>query len=136
MINHDIIDDALGLIGVLAETEEASLEQCEHALRKLNNLLSQWLLDGIDLEWSPQTMDDIGAEAPLPVGTENAVIYYLAFAEAPHYGKQVTPEMASAGASFYAALLRRAMNDQLNEVRSGLPYGDGQLLPRTDITQG
>lgn len=126
MLLHDLIDDALALLGVIAETQEASPEQCELCIRKLNAVLAQWELDQIDLQWSPVTMADLSSQAPLEAGSELAVTYYLAFAVAPHFRRQVTPEMLEAGAAFFNSLQRRSVIDQIVEIRAQLPRGEGQ----------
>lgn len=133
MILHDLIDDALALLNVIAETEEASPEQCKLCIRKLNAMLAQWELDQIDLQWSAVTMADLSSPAPLEAGAELAVTYYLAFAVAPHFRRTVTPEMLAAGKAFYDSLLRRAMTDQMVEVHVQRAFGDGQTI-LTDIT--
>jgi hypothetical protein len=133
MILHDLIDDALSLIGVLAETQSASAEQCDLAIRKLNLLLAQWELDGIDLQWTPVSDADLSEEMPLPSGSEIAVEYYLAFALAPNFRKQVSQELVSAGQSFYDSLVRRTVVDQIAAQRPDRAFGEGQTF-FTDIT--
>ncbi len=134
MILHDLFDEALSLIGVLAEGQEATKEQCLLCIRKINLLLAQWELDGIDLEFIPVDMDSLPQEVAIPSGSEHAVIYYLAFALAPNYRKTVTQEMYAAGQSFYSSLVRRTVTDQMAEVRVLRPQGEAQSTVTTDIT--
>lgn len=125
--NVDLIRDALSLINVIG-VEESVVEpgQSEHALRKQNALLAQWKTNEIDLQYYPQTMDQLGDPCPIPEDAELAVTYYLAFGLAPHYGKQVSPEMIALAKTYYDDLLNKAISDQIKPVTIDRPFGDAQ----------
>ncbi len=127
--NVEIIRDALGLLGVLSEVEEASAEQGAHGLRVMNELLEQWQADGVRVGQWPQT--DLSATSPLAGNVLAAVKANLALALGPYYGKALAPtEMMRAG-GLYQKLVRDAVNAELEPADMGhLPgaYGDLDIL--------
>lgn len=125
--NAELLRNALTLINVFGVGEAIEPEHAQHALNKLNAVLADWEANGINLNFYPQTMEDLGSISPIPDEAELAVTYYLAFALAPHYGKQVNPEMAQLGSSYYGRLLRNAVADVMTPSRlDNLPRGTGQ----------
>jgi hypothetical protein len=134
--NAELIRDALSLINVLGVGEAAEPEHSELAVRKLNALLSDWEADGVNLQFYPQTMDDLGGNCPVPDDAILAVTYYLAFALAPHYGKVVSQEMSTLGAGYYARLVREGVVSRMKPVDlSNVPVGEGQFR-RGNILNG
>lgn len=133
--NVKLIRNALSLIKVLRVGEAAEAEHSEMGMDKLNALLADWEADGVNLQYFPQTIDDLGNDCPIPNDAELAVTYYLAFALAPHYGKQIDPAMVTLGEKYYARLTRDAVSEKLIEVRVARPAseaGSGSY----DITHG
>ena len=123
----ELIRDALTLINVLGVGEAAEPEHSEFALRKLNALLADWEADGVNLQYYPQTMDELGAQCPVPDDAILAVTYYLAFALAPSYGKQVDPKMLALGGQYYSRLTRDSVLARMRPADlSNLPVGEGQ----------
>jgi hypothetical protein len=134
--NAEVIRDALSLINVLGVGEAAEAEHSELGVRKLNALLSDWEADGVNLQFYPQTMDDLGGNCPVPDDTILAVTYYLAFALAPHYGKVVSQEMSALGSGYYARLVREGVVSRMQPVDlSNMPVGEGQFR-RGNILNG
>lgn len=132
----ELIRDALTLINVLGVGESAEPEHSEHAIRKLNAVLADWEADGVNLQYYPQTMDELGAACPIPDDAILAVTYYLAFALAPNYGKIVSQEMTALGGSYYARLTRQSVVTKMQPAdMSDMPVGEGQRL-RGDIING
>lgn len=127
--NNEIIRDALGLLGVLRETESPSAEQGDHGLRILNELLEQWAGEGIEIGQWPQT--DVNDTSPLDIRVLSAVKANLAVALSPYYGIAVAPtEMERAG-RLYRHLLRDVAVNRLQEAdMTHLPgvYGDWNIL--------
>lgn len=122
--NSQIIQDALGLLGVLQETEVMSAEQGAHGLRVLNELMADWEQDGIDLQFYEQTT--LADTTPVPDHAILATKYYLAMALAPYYARPVSPEFVALGDKYYSRLVRDAMTEQLRPVdMSHLPVGEG-----------
>lgn len=134
--NLELVRDALSLINVLGIGESAEPEQSEHALRKLNQLMEDWKEDGVDLQYHPQSMDDLAAECPIPADTELAVTHYLAIAIAPHYGKPLGPGLLSLADKYYGRLTRVAVTEQMKPASmSHLARGEGDWYD-FDITTG
>jgi hypothetical protein len=130
--NAELIRNAFTLINVYAVGESIDPEHSQFGLSKLNSVLADWEASGINLNFTPQVMDDLGATCPIPEEAELAVTYYLAFALAPHYGKTVNPQEIQLGASYYARLLRIAVSDVMRPARlDNLPRGTGLLRLRT-----
>jgi hypothetical protein len=118
----------LTLINVVGVGEPVEPEHSEFALRKLNALLADWEADGVNLQYYPQTMDELGAQCPIPDDAVLAVTYYLAFALAPSYGKQVDPKMLALGAQYYARLTRESVLAKMQPASlTNLPVGEGQF---------
>lgn len=133
--NVDLVRDALSLINVIGIGEAAEPEQSEHALRKLNQILEDWKEDGVDLQFYPQTMDDLASNCPIPPDAELAVTHYLAIAVAPHYGKPVSRELLALADRYYSRLTRVAVSEKLEPVdMSHMSRGEGQdVYPFVDI---
>jgi hypothetical protein len=74
--NAQIIEDSLRLIGVIAETQPASAEQGSNALRKLNQLMETWAVDGVEVGYFAQTSTT--ATCPIPAWAERGVTARLA----------------------------------------------------------
>ena len=111
--NSDLIKDALSLIGVLNEVQEPSPEQGAHGLRALNSLMAAWQKKGLDLQYFTQTSTN--DDTPIPEECQAVVTYYLSFALAPYYGRQVTPEMRSLASELYDVLVREAVQFAMQE---------------------
>lgn len=125
--NADLLRNAFTLINVYGVGEAIDPEHAAFALSKLNSVLADWEAQGINLNFTPQVMDELGAQCPIPEESELAVTYYLGFALAPHYGKTVNPEAIQLGTSYYARLLRIAVQDVMRPARlDNLPRGTGQ----------
>lgn len=122
--NADVIKGALGLIGVIAETETASAEQADHALAILNDFMEDWLASGVDVGQWPQT--DVDDEFPGPSGVVATVKAHLAIHLAPYYQAQVSPVVVAMASSGYARLLRESVVAQMVEQdMTHLPMGAG-----------
>ncbi len=135
--NAELIRDALTLINVIGVGEAVEPEHSEFALRKQNALLADWEADGVNLQYYPQTMDELGAACPIPDDAILAVTYYLAFALAPSYGKEVDPKMLALGASYYDRLTREGVKAKMRPADlSNLPVGEGQSAAGFDIYTG
>lgn len=126
--NAELIRDALTLINVLGVGEAAEPEHSEFALRKQNALLADWEADGVNLQYYPQTMDELGAQCPIPEDSILAVTYYLAFALAPSYGKEVDPKMLALGAQYYSRLTRESVAARMQPSVPSVPVGEGQRI--------
>lgn len=125
MLNLEVIQDALGLIGVNAEGAPVTAEQGEHGLRVMNNLLAEWAADGVDVGHFPQVAT--GEDFPGDNSVALAVQYNMALTMAPTYGKQVDPVVVGLAGRFYARLVRDAVIALAEPVSSSLPRSEGQF---------
>jgi hypothetical protein len=122
--NSLLISDALGLLGVLQETEVMTAEQGAHGLRTLNQVMADWEQDGVDLQYFEQVA--LPDETPLPDHAIMAAKYYLAIALAPFYAARVPPEFLTLADKYYSRLTRDSISQQLrvSSLRH-LPHGRG-----------
>lgn len=132
--NADVIKGALGLLGVLAETETASAEQADHALGVMNDFMEDWLAAGIDVGQWPQT--DVDDDFPGPSGTISVVKAHLAIHLAPYYERQVNAITLGVAQAGYARLLRdgvvsRMVEQDMTHLMMGAGHG-GEYDIETD----
>ena len=122
--NADVIRDALGLLGVVAETEEASEEQAQLGLRILNDFMEEWLANGIDVGQWPQT--DVDDEFPGPSGVIQTTKATLAIHLAPYFERQPSAIVVATASAGYNRLMREAFVGQMQERDlTHLPMGSG-----------
>lgn len=105
--NTEIITDALRLLKVLAEGETPSAEQASDALRRMNQMLATWEVDGVVLGYFAQS--DSTTTCPVPDWAEKGVMGMLAIELAPEYGAQISQEAAKVADDGYSLILRRVM---------------------------
>ena len=124
MTNLEIINAALRLLGVIAETETPSAEQGATGLSVMNDMLEDWSGRGIDVGQWPQTALD--AEFPGPTTVEGVCKANLAVWLAPYYAAPLRPEVAGLAGAGYSRLLREAMLAQLQPATmTHLHQGEG-----------
>jgi len=106
--NLDIIEDALELLGVIADGESASAEDGAFALRKLNQMLSGWEVDGVALGYFQQSSTT--DPCPIPDWAEKGVYGRLAMDMAAHFQRTLTPEAVRTADEGYELILRRVIS--------------------------
>lgn len=122
--NSELITDALGLLGVVGETETMSAEQGAHGLRTLNQIMADWEQDGVDLQYFAQT--ELADDTPVPDHAILAAKYYLAIALAPFYAARVPPEFLALADKYYTRLRRDAVKANVRPTDlTRLPAGQG-----------
>jgi hypothetical protein len=123
MSNLVFVNDALSLIGVLAQSQNASAEDGALALRAANEMVDEWADDGVTVNWSPQSsLDD---ECPL-VGNElTAVKHHLAIRLCPHFGREPSPTLLALALAAYGKLQRKQMVQGMAPVEIPLPRAEG-----------
>lgn len=120
--NSEVIRDALGLLGVLAESESLSAEQADHGLRVLNDMMADWEIDGIETEYYPQT--DVNAD--FPADDVACAKYNLAVELAPHYQAPIADAVAVKATMYYQRKVRDAVRDAMLEAdTSHISLGTG-----------
>ncbi len=123
MSNLSLVNDALRLIGVLPEGQNASAEQGETALSTVTELVDEWQDDGIVVTWEPNPQ--LNGECSL-VGTElNAVKYALAVKLCPEYGREPPASLVMLANNAVNKLIRQQINRALEAVDTFLPVSEG-----------
>jgi hypothetical protein len=84
----DIIGSALRKISAVDPNEPLDAGDIESCLSALNRLAMRWESKTITLGWSPIT--DPYATIPVPIESEDALVYNLAIMIAPEYGAAVS----------------------------------------------
>lgn len=129
--NAQIIGDALSLLKVIAEGETPSAEHSAHGLRKLNQMLATWEVDGIALGYHAQT--DATATCPIPDWAEKGVYGSLAIEVAADYGAQLSAEAMKTADDGYTLILRRIISlGMQGSDMSHLGAGGGRYNINTD----
>lgn len=124
MTYADFIRDALGMLGILGETETASAEQADHGLRVLNNLVFDWQADGVDIPWA--TVTSATATMTLHERDQQAVLANLALRLAPSYGVALSPALVDTAQNGWNRVLRDSLTRSARVQRMDhLPIGEG-----------
>lgn len=84
---RDVIEQAMQELGVLHASESPSGDETADALTRMNQMLTSWLYDGIDLEF--ESVTDVDSEVPYPDDHISAFSSNLAVRLAPIFG--ITP---------------------------------------------
>jgi hypothetical protein len=133
--NLEIIADALRALNVINEIQTPSAEQGAKCLRKLNQLLAKWAVDGTVLGYFAQS--DTSATCPIPDWAECGVANHLALYIAADFGAEPSIVVIAAADSGFQTILRTVMNLKLEGVdMSHLPVGSGHYGAGFDITTG
>jgi hypothetical protein len=122
MSNLTLVSDALSMIGVLPEGQEASAEQGTLALRLVDEMTGEWNDDGVIVTWdsNPRLDDDCHL-----LGTEmNAVKYGLAVKLCAYYGRMPTPDIAGLAANAYTRLARQQMARGMQPLEVPMPKSE------------
>lgn len=101
----DMITDALRLGNVIDENEDPSAEQGVKGLRVLNQMVAQWVVDGIRLPW--HIVEDLDDDLPIDVKDERGLKYNLAVELAGEYGVELLPRVQMIAEDTYAGLAKR-----------------------------
>lgn len=88
LTNVQVISKALGELRLVAEGESATAAQGADALAILNQMMAEWSVSDMDLNFPPQ--DTLSATCPIPTWAESAVISNLAVKCAPQFAAPLT----------------------------------------------
>lgn len=83
----DIVRRSMRLIGVLAEGEVPTAEQASDALAALQGMIGEWETRGLRLGALVDSTIALSGDLPLPPTHLNAMVFNLAVAIAPEYGR-------------------------------------------------
>ncbi|HEU4611531.1 MAG TPA: hypothetical protein VFS15_05620 [Kofleriaceae bacterium] len=103
----DMLTDAMRLCNLLDENEVPSAEQGVKGLRTMNQMVAQWVEDGIRLPW--HIVADLDDTLPIDVKDERGLKYNLAVELAGEYGMEVLPRVQEIAAETKAGLEKRYM---------------------------
>lgn len=102
-----MITDAMRLANLIDENETPSAEMGVAGLRSMNQMVAQWVEDGIRLPW--HIVAELDDELPIDVKDERGLKYNLAVELAGEYGMEPLPRVQQIAASTYAGLEKRYM---------------------------
>lgn len=126
---QDVVRDALQLLNVITEIDSPSAEQGQHGLRVLNDMMAQWLEDGLDVEYVPS--DDLTADIDVDRAALRAIKYGLAVDLAQHYRGTLTPDVAAVAQQAYDILYRNRFElpelDMSHMARGEASYSDWDI---------
>lgn len=120
---RDLIAAALGELGLAEYIFDASADELEDALNRMNRMAAQW--DGMGLRLGYSMSTDIDAESGLPDTAEEAFTTNLALRLAPTFGKTPSPETkVAAKQAFNALYVARRPRPEM-QLPGNLPMGAG-----------
>jgi hypothetical protein len=126
MLVLELVTGSLRQIGIIGETQDASAEQGQDAVTRLNDLMLSLEEDDVDLGWNPKstTADTV----VLPLGEVGTIKALLAVVLAGSYGVEVPPITALTADTGYKRLLRKGLQQAMRETRPSNPRGDSQYF--------
>ena len=118
--NLDVITTAMRLANIINERETPSGAQGETGLDLLNDMMSDWEADGIELGYYPQTL----TSATIPIEDEHlrGAKYGLARDVAAHYGVDLPLETMRIAELTYARLSKQTTEEFTTDF-SHMPMG-------------
>ena len=129
--NQNLIDRALGKLGIVEAGESANATDSATALDILNDMLMEWAQKDLDLNWF--TQDTLGDTAPLPKWAVKGVIANLAVACATDFRSPIPNDLAVEARQGKRTIGNTLINLALEGAdMSHLPQGQG-IAGRYDI---
>lgn len=125
---RQFVEAALEEIGLAAYVFDASPQQLEAALRRLDALMADWNGRGVRLSYPLPTapeFSDIDAESDVPDYANEAIILNLALRLAPSYGKQVMPDTKINAKNAYNTMMARTALPMEYQLPGAMPLGAG-----------
>jgi hypothetical protein len=125
---RQFVTAALEELGLASYVFDASPEQLQSALRRLDALMAEWNGMGIRLGYPlPSSPDDsdLDEETGVPDWANDAIICNLACRIAPSYGKQTLPATMATANRGLNAILSRFTGPIEKQLPSGMPLGTG-----------
>jgi hypothetical protein len=98
--------EAIGIAGYVFET---TAEEQASAAAILDDMMAQWTNEGIALGYVATGGEPLpDADIETPTWANNAIVYNLALALAPSFGKQVAPHVRGSAKRGYAEVYAKA----------------------------
>jgi hypothetical protein len=123
---RSIITRAMRKLKILAGGEDPTSDEADDCLDALNQMLSEWRIDGIDLAHVDLVLTD---EVDVPASHRNAIVLNLALRIADDFGAQITPSLANEASNGRAALV--AYHFTIGEI--GIDHPSAQPRSGTDL---
>ena len=129
--NQQLIDAALGKIGVIEAGETANATDSATTLTILNQMMEEWSQRSMDFNWFTQT--SLTDATPIPKWAEKGITANLAVNAASDFRVTVTPELGEEAMKGIRTIGNTLINGNLeNTDMSHLPQGEGRYS-RYDI---
>lgn len=137
-----LIQSALGELGLASYFFDATPEQLQEALSRMNRFAA--MLDGLSVHVGYNFGGDINAESGIPDTTEDCFVSNTAVRIAPTFGKTPSNETKLAAKTTLSALLTTFAKRPQQAYPPNLPIGAGnrrgvlerQYFPETSDTEG
>lgn len=123
---RELIYQAFEEIGIAAYEFDASPEQLQAALKRLDRIAAQW--DGQGIRVSYNLGGGLDDPSGVPDTAENCFALHLAIAAAPGYGKQVSQDTRNAAAAAWNALYVARREMPRTQLPASLPIGVGNKM--------
>ena len=121
--NQEIIDQALGKLGIVEAGDSANATDSATALNALNNFMAYWATGSLNMDWFPQ--DTLSDTAPLERWQLAAVIPNFAIFTATDFRVPVSGDLREEARVTKNTLMARVINTSLEPSEmSHLPLGD------------
>lgn len=118
----DMITDALRVANIIDENETPSAEQGVAALRSLNQMIAQWIADGVRIPW--HVVDELDDVLPIDIKDQRGIKYSLARELAGEYGVELLPDAQRIAEQTYTGIVKR-YSPQTEMTLDHLPYPSG-----------
>ena len=112
--NQALIDQALGQLGIVENSEAASATDSADTMTYLNQMMAEWKVSGKDLDFFAQ--DDLTDTCPIPDWAEHAVMNNLARYVAPLFRVPLPQEVAVLAAQGDNVISRTLFNLNLDQA--------------------
>jgi len=118
-----VIRDALQEILVQAAEQPITAAEGQGAMRLLNRMMAAWVLDGVDLSYTP--VDSLNDDITVVDGALDAIVLNLAIKLAPQYDRPISQGLYINASRAYEAMLKTAVVIPETAFPATLPYGSG-----------
>ena len=124
---NDVVRDALE--DIVVQADEAKIEQSEGnaAIRALNDLMTAWAAQGIELGYT--IVSDLADVLTVPLGAIRGIKANLSLELAPKYGVPITAGLVRKAKEGYNACLNLSVSMAESAFPSTLPQGSGNDYP-------
>lgn len=126
----DIVKSALGEIGLATYVFDATPEELQDLMNRLNRIAAMW--DGLGIRTGYNFGADINAESGLPDTVVLSFEMNLAVSIAPTFGKVLSTETKRAAKLAYSAMLTTLASIPRVPLNPRMPIGTGAKLDVMD----